>query len=58
MKIIAQINFIFNGKRYIVGEEVKVENIEQVLKLNELGYIKPLTYEEIVLLERELGEIY
>lgn len=52
MKIIANINFIFNGIAYIKGEEVKVDNIEQVRKLNELGYIEPLQYEELVKLER------
>lgn len=56
MKIIAKINFILNGKKYIAGEEVKVDKIEQVYKLNELGYIKPLTYEELVLIERQLRE--
>lgn len=53
MKIIARINFVFNGNKYIAGEEVKVDNIEQVYKLNELGYIKPLTYEQLVLIEKK-----
>lgn len=56
MKIIARINFIFNGDKYIKGEEVKVKNINQVYKLNELGYINPLTYEQLVLIERQLRE--
>jgi len=56
MKIIARINFIFNNKKYIKGEEVKVDDIKQVYKLNELGYIKPLTYEDLVLIERQLGD--
>lgn len=56
MKIIARINFIFNGNKYIKGEEVKVDDIKQVYKLNELGYIKPLTYEDLVLIERQLGD--
>lgn len=56
MKIIAKINFIFNGKKYLADEEVKLDNIKQVIKLNELGYIKPLTYEELVLIERQLRE--
>lgn len=54
MKIIARINFIFNDKKYLVGEEVKLDNIKQVIKLNELGYINPLTYEQLVLIERQL----
>ena len=56
MKIIARINFIFNGTPYLKDEEVKVENIEQVRKLNELGYIKPLQYEELVKMERLLKD--
>ena len=38
-------------------EEVKVDNIEQVYKLNELGYIKPLTYEQLVLIERKIKDV-
>lgn len=56
MKIIARINFIFNGTPYLKDEEVKVENIKQVHKLNELGYIKPLQYEELVKIERLLKD--
>lgn len=55
MEITAQINFEFNGIKYIKGEKVKVENIKQVRKLNELGYIKPLNYEQLTLIERELS---
>ena len=54
MKIIASKNFILNNYEYIKGEEVKINNIEQVNKLNELGYIEPLTYEELVKIKREL----
>ena len=56
MKIIARINFIFNDTPYIKGEEVKIENIKQVRKLNELGYIEPLRYEELVKIERLLKD--
>lgn len=56
MKIIAKINFVLNGIKYIAGDEVKVDNINQVYKLNELGYIKPLTYEDLVLIERHFGD--
>lgn len=52
IKILANKNFIFNETSYIKGEEVKVDNIKQVRKLNELGYIEPLQYEELVKLER------
>lgn len=56
IKILANKNFIFNNTPYIKGEEVKINNIEQVNKLNELGYIEPLTYEELVKLKRELND--
>jgi len=56
MKIIARINFILNGTPYLKDEEVKVDNMEQVHKLNELGYIKPLQYEELVKIERLLKD--
>ena len=52
IKILANKNFIFNETSYIKGEEVKVDNIKQVRTLNELGYIEPLQYEELVKLER------
>lgn len=54
MKIIARVNFILNETPYLTGEEVKVKNINQVYKLNELGYINPLAYEDLVLIERQL----
>lgn len=55
MKVIAKINFIFNGIKYLAEEEVRVANIKEVYKLNELGYIKPLKYEDLVLLERQIN---
>lgn len=56
MKVIAKIHFEFNGIKYLANEEVKVDNIKQVIKLNELGYIKPLNYEQLTLIERELNK--
>lgn len=52
MKIIAKFPFEFNGNKYLKGEEVKVDNFKQVIKLNELGFIEPLSYEELVKIER------
>lgn len=54
MKVVAKIHFEFNGIKYLKGEEVKVKSIKEVIKLNELGYINPLNYEELTLIEREL----
>lgn len=42
----AKINFTLNGKFYAKGDEVE-GNHEQIAKLNELGYIEPLTRKEL-----------
>lgn len=54
MKIIAKVNFTANNKSYIVGDEIKNLTYEQIVKLNELGFIEPLDYKALVLLKREL----
>mgnify|MGYP003457731522 CR=1 FL=1 len=53
-KLIAKKDFTFNGEPYIVGDEVKVNNIAEAKKLNEKGFIEPLNFKELVILEREL----
>lgn len=52
--IIAIKNFTANGKMYIAGDELKGLKFEQIVKLNEQGFIEPLKYEDLVLIEREL----
>lgn len=48
MKIIAKQNFNINGVIfYNEGDEVKVETKEQLIKLNELGFIEPLSSKQI-----------
>ena len=47
MKIIAQQNFNLNGVFYEKGDEVKDLNKEQLIKLNEKGFIEPLTPKQI-----------
>lgn len=54
-KIIAKKNFTSNGKNYIANDELIGFTFEQIIKLNEKGLIEPLSYEELVLLERELN---
>lgn len=56
MKIIASKDFIFNGVKYLKDEEIKVNNYLQVVKLNEGGFIYPLSYKDLVLIEREFNE--
>ena len=47
MKPIAKINFQFNGVFYDKGDEVEVTTKEQLVKLNEKGFINSLTPKEI-----------
>ncbi len=54
MKIIAKHDFVANNERYIKGDEITNLTYRQIVKLNELGYIEPLTYKDLVLIEREL----
>lgn len=55
-KIIAKIDFVANGKPYIKGDIVEVDNIDAIRKLNENGFIEPLGYKDLVLIERELNK--
>jgi len=55
-KIIVKKDFIANGKEYIEGDEVITDNYEAIVKLNEKGFIEPLTYKDLVLIKRELDE--
>lgn len=54
VKVIAAKDFNANGTFYLVGEEIKDLSFEQVLKLIELGFTKPLDTKELVLLKRQL----
>ena len=54
IKIIAKKDFILNNKKYIVGDEIELDNIEAINKLNEKGFIEPLSYKDLVILEREI----
>ena len=54
-KIIARKNFSANNIYYIIGDEIKNLSYEQIVKLNEKGFIEPLSYEDLVLIERELN---
>lgn len=43
----ARILFSHKGTWYEKGDEVKVETKEELVKLNEKGFIEPLTFKEI-----------
>ena len=53
-KIIAIKDFVANGKSFIAGDEIETQNYEAIVKLNELGFIEPLDYKDLVLIKREL----
>jgi len=54
-KIIAKKDFILNGISYIVGDEIQIKDIEAIKKINEKGYIEPLEFRDLVIIERELN---
>ena len=56
MKIIAKIDFSSNIGNFVAGDEIKGLTYEQVVKLNEKGFIEPLDFKDLVQLERELKE--
>ena len=43
----AKILFSYKGIWYDAGEEVKVDSLEEIIKLNEQGFIEPLTFKDI-----------
>ena len=43
----AKVNFTLNGRFYTAGNDVKVDRVEEAIKLNELGFIEPLTKNDI-----------
>jgi len=54
MKIIARVDFVANNEQYIKGDEIKGLNYNQIVKLNELGFIEPLTFKDLTIIKREL----
>ena len=55
-KIIARIDFTSNIGEYIAGDEITGLSYEQIVKLNENGFIEPLEYKDLVLIKRELDK--
>lgn len=53
-KIVAKIDFTANNEKFIAGDELKNFTFEQIVRLNEMGFIEPLEYKDLVLIEREL----
>ena len=57
-KLIAKKDFTLNGDTYIVGDEIKIDDISIIRKLNEKGFIEPLDFKELVIIEREIKKSY
>ena len=55
-KVIAKIDFTSNIGDYVVGDEIKDLTYEQIVKLNEKGFIEPLNYKDLILIKRELNK--
>ena len=55
-KVIAKTDFIANNIQYIKGDEITNLTYNQIVKLNENGFIEPLTYRDLVLIQRELDK--
>jgi hypothetical protein len=47
-------NFTANDKPYIIGDIIEDMSYNQIVKLNELGFIEPLKYEDLAIIKREL----
>ena len=45
--IIAKKNFNLDGKFYNIGDEVKPKDRETLIRLNEKGFIEPLTAKQV-----------
>ena len=54
IKIIAKKDFTRNGEPIFYGDEIKVNTVEELVKLNEKGFIEPLTFKDIVQFKKEL----
>lgn len=55
MKLIAQKDFTLQGKFYLKDKEVKINDFTTIVKLNEQGFIKPLTIQELIEIKEEMN---
>lgn len=55
-KIIAKKDFSSNIGNYVAGDEINTKDINVIKKLNEQGFIEPLEYKDLILIERKLKE--
>lgn len=59
MKLIIQRDFVLNGVYYFENDEIepnKIGTIKDIARLNENGFIKPLSLKELIKLESEMEQ--
>ena len=59
MKLIIQRDFILDGVYYFENDEIepdKIGTIKDIARLNENGFIKPLSLKELIRLESEMKQ--
>ena len=59
MKLVVQKDFVLNGEYYFKNDEIepnKIGTIQDTSRLNENGFIKPLSLKELLQLEKELKQ--
>ena len=59
MKLIIQRDFVLNGEYYFKNDEIepdKIGTIKDITRLNENGFIKPLSLKELIKLENEMKQ--
>ena len=59
MKLTIQKDFVLNGVYYFENDEIepeKVGTIKDISRLNENGFIKPLSLKELIKLESEMKQ--
>lgn len=59
MKLTIQRDFVLNGVYYFENDEIepeKIGTIEDIARLNENGFIKPLSLKELIKLESEMKQ--
>lgn len=59
MKLVIQRDFVLNGEYYFKNDEIepdKIGTIKDIARLNEKGFIKPLSLKELIKLESEMKQ--
>ena len=59
MKLVIQRDFVLNGEYYFKDDEIepnKIGTIKDIARLNENGFIKPLSLKELIKLENEMKQ--